>query len=213
MKNFPFDAYDIGVIVEDTTKDATERKYLPDLKNSNLDKLFKISGWRVDGFEITSKVQKYSTNFGFPAESDSKNSYSRIEVKMHMVRDNLIIFVKVVTPVILFLLISLLGVFLPIDQISQRINLCVGALFSSVAYHVNIASGLPPVSYLTFVDKMMMGNYLLIFMNIFFCIAIFMANKNDYPNLERFLAKSIRIILPTIFVVTYAIFIKHFLFP
>ncbi len=198
FRNYPFDRFTLQVFFEDTEIEADQRIFVSDLENSGIDPLFSIVGWRVDRFDIVSNIHHYGTTFGEPNKSRTE-SYSQIRMDFHISRNHVIIFIKMVIPAILFLCIAVLSVLLPIEQISQKVSLCVASLFSSVAYHLSLSQGLPPISYLTFVDKMMLGNYLAIFIILIFTILIFLAKNADRPALQAILSKTSRIVVGVFF--------------
>ena len=207
MKRYPFDRFEIRILAEDTEKNIQTRLFVPDLGNSAIDPSFRIAGWNVAREEIHNVTHTYLTSFGSLTNESGKETYSQLLFQMNIARDNTIIFVKTVSPVILFLLIAILGLFLYVDQISQKISLSVAAMFSSVAYHINVSQGLPPVGYLTFIDKMMICQYAVIFLNLLFCVAIFWANRHERSRLEFFLTWLSRIGIP---LVSFSVF--YFLF-
>lgn len=195
LKNYPFDRFSVTILLEDTEKEDFERTFVPDTAESGIDPFFQIIGWQSEPLRLQSKVHQYDTTFGEPGKK-TKESYSQICVSTDIFRDHRIIFIKMVTPAILFLLISIVGILLPIEQLSQKISLCVAALFSSVAYHLSMAQGLPPISYLTFVDKMMISIYLTIFINMLLTVFIFLAQSRQRVRWERHLSLAARIVLP-----------------
>ncbi len=196
MKKYPFDRFKIRILAEDTEKTIQERVFVPDTGSTGIDASFKILGWNVTDRDIRTTTHAYASTFGVQNTEGGQERYSQIIFEMDISRDHAIIFIKIVSPVLLFLSIAALGLFLNVDQISQKISLSVAALFSSVAYHINVTQGLPPVGYLTFIDRMMLGQYLVIFMNLLFCVGLFWTNKNEHKRLERILLITSRILVP-----------------
>ena len=197
LKNYPFDRFVIRIFLEDTEQEAHERAYVADTVESGFDPMFHIMGWNIQNLSISAKEHRYQTTFGEPNKT-AKETYSQIELTIKIFRNHRIIFLKMVTPAILFLLIGVMGVILPIDQLSQKISLCVASLFSSVAYHLSLSQGLPPISYLTFVDKMMISNYGIIFINLILTIGIYLSGRNEYHRLQYSLTWVSWIALPTL---------------
>ncbi|HEY9071966.1 MAG TPA: hypothetical protein VIV61_17030 [Candidatus Ozemobacteraceae bacterium] len=183
-RNYPFDAFTVRVLLEDVEQEIELREYIPDLRDSALDESFRLVGWDIRSFRIENAVHTYSTSFGL--QSEKRDRYSQIAAEIDVSRLNPIIFAKTVAPAIIFILIATLGSLLPLEQISQKISLAVAALFSSVAYHINLSQGLPPLSYLTFIDRMMIANYSIIFLCLVFSVGMHLANKNGLERIERF---------------------------
>jgi len=202
MRKYPFDQYVMRICLEETEKNVKERIFIPDTAGTNLDERFQIIGWHIDKREIDSEHHKYQTNFGIIGNEE--DTYSRLEFRLHISRDHKIIFIKIVTPIMLFLAIALLGLIFPIEQLNQKISLSVAALFSSVAYHINLSTGLPPVAYLTFIDKMMIAQYGILFVNVLFTVSIFAASRAEWKTCEVRLLHASRILIPFLAVIVFA---------
>ncbi|HNW35720.1 MAG TPA: hypothetical protein PKM25_12355, partial [Candidatus Ozemobacteraceae bacterium] len=202
MKKYPFDHYVIRICLEETEKNVKERIFYPDTAGTNLDERFQIIGWNIDKREIDSEFHRYHTNFGIIGNEE--DTYSRLEFRMHISRNHRIIFIKIVTPILLFLAIALLGLIFPIEQLNQKISLSVAALFSSVAYHINLSTGIPPVGYLTFIDKMMIAQYGILFVNVLFTVSIFAASRAEWKTAETRILRASRILIPLLAVLVYA---------
>lgn len=193
LKNYPFDRVMLRILMEDTEKNSKELVYVPDLVNSGVDPLFNVSGWKVDSWTIKGQQHKYATNFGVPVAFD-REKYSQIDVECKIVRSWWLSFIKVVGPALLFLLIGVTGIFLPRDDIT-KMSLCVASLFSSVAYHLSLFQSLPHINYLTFADKMMFGNYFIIFCNMAFIVMIRSYGKKKTSS-QEVVFKISRVVIP-----------------
>jgi len=192
--NYPFDSFTLKVLLEDVEQEFELREYVADNKDSALDDSFRLVGWDIHGFRIVSGVHTYATSFGL--QSEKRDKYSQIAAEIDVSRLNPIIFAKTVAPAVIFILIAMLGSMLPLEQISQKISLAVAALFSSVAYHINLSQGLPPLSYLTFIDRMMIANYSIIFLCLLFSVGMHLSNKNSYDRIERLFKFASRWVIP-----------------
>ncbi len=197
-RNYPFDSFTLRVLLEDIEQEFELREYIPDEKDSALDPSFHLVGWDIRNFRIVSGLHKYATSFGL--QSEKRDRYSQIAAEIDVSRLNPIIFAKTTAPAIIFLLIASLGSLLPLEQISQKISLAVAALFSSVAYHINLSQGLPPLSYLTFIDRMMIANYTIIFLCLLFSVGTHLANKNAFERIESILTLASRFLIPALVV-------------
>lgn len=195
-RNYPFDSFTLRVLLEDVEQEFELREYIPDEKDSALDPAFHLVGWDIRNFRIVSGMHEYATSFGL--QSEKRDRYSQIAAEIDVSRLNPIIFAKTTAPAIIFLLIASLGSLLPLEQISQKISLAVAALFSSVAYHINLSQGLPPLSYLTFIDRMMIANYTIIFLCLLFSVGTHLANKNELPRIEALLTLASRFLIPVL---------------
>jgi SNF family Na+-dependent transporter len=48
-------------------------------------------------------------------------------------------------------------------DVSERLALTSSTLVGAILYHLTLTAGIPPVGYLTFADKFMVGNYVITF--------------------------------------------------
>ncbi|MEM3424041.1 MAG: hypothetical protein QXE51_05695, partial [Nitrososphaeria archaeon] len=93
-------------------------------------------------------------------------NYSRIIFTISIQREIFPVFMKNFVPITLITLISLLSFAVSIQNYSQRISIGITTLFSAVAYHLATLSTLPPLSYLTLFDRIMLAIYSLFLFNI-----------------------------------------------
>jgi hypothetical protein len=56
-------------------------------------------------------------------------------------------------------IVGLLALVMAADKLVPRLTLTTSAIISSVLFHINMTSSLPPVGYLTFADRFMIINY------------------------------------------------------
>ncbi len=205
LADYPFSDFVIKIVFEDTEYKLDERTYLHNNSKTGFDPAFRITGWDIARFDLTSTVHTYDCNFGSPLLSEKvmKDPYSQVTLSMHITRNKFLIFVKVVLPALLFVLVALLGGPLPSEQISQKISLSVASLFSSVAYHLSLSQTVPPLGYLTFIDKMMLGHYSLTFIHLVLLIIAFLAHKEGNAEREARVRLVHKILVPTLLGLLY----------
>jgi len=155
FKNFPFDTQHLDIMIEDKTRNITELEFIPDAEQSGLDTQAYIVGWQPREFGYQSYVHEY------PGES-----YSRLVFTVLIQREVFPVFMKNFVPITLITLISLLSFAVSIQNYSQRISIGITTLFSAVAYHLATLGSLPPLSYLTLFDRVMLAIYSLFLYNI-----------------------------------------------
>ena len=155
FKNFPFDTQQLNIIIEDKTQDITQLIFVPDTEQSGLDSQAYIVGWQLKEFGYESYAHEY------PGEA-----YSRLVFTISIQREVFPVFMKNFVPITLITLISLLSFAVTIQNYSQRISIGITTLFSAVAYHLATLGSLPPLSYLTLFDRVMLAIYSLFLYNI-----------------------------------------------
>ncbi|MCX8188430.1 MAG: hypothetical protein N3F64_01850 [Nitrososphaeria archaeon] len=155
FKSFPFDVQNLNIIIEDKSLNISKLVFSPDFEQSGLDPQAYVVGWQFKDFTSESIVHEY------PGEN-----YSRIIFTISIQRETFPVFMKNFVPITLITLISLLSFAVSIQNYSQRISIGITTLFSAVAYHLATLSTLPPLSYLTLFDRIMLAIYSLFLFNI-----------------------------------------------
>ncbi|MEM2154867.1 MAG: hypothetical protein QXY76_08155 [Nitrososphaeria archaeon] len=155
FKSFPFDVQNLNIIIEDKSLNMSKLVFSPDYEESGLDAQAYVVGWQFKDFMAESVVHEY------PGEN-----YSRIIFTISIQREIFPVFMKNFVPITLITLISLLSFAVSIQNYSQRISIGITTLFSAVAYHLATLSTLPPLSYLTLFDRIMLAIYSLFLFNI-----------------------------------------------
>ena len=178
---YPFDEHTVEIFIEDTASDATSMVFVPDTKNSNIDKSCNIVNWKIKDFNIREEKYIWETTYADPdiaSSNDSgkesgvsnqgSSSYSRLIISFNLEKTGsiLIRFIKTFAILEIIILISFIALFLPPDNITQRYNLLVGSIFSTIASQYVMGSKLPESSTETFVDFLYNLSYLYIFINI-----------------------------------------------
>ena len=62
-------------------------------------------------------------------------------------------------PAIIMTLCGLMSLVMGADKFNQRLSLSTSSLLGTVIYHLTVTAAIPPVAYLTFADRFMIGNY------------------------------------------------------
>jgi len=143
------------LIIEDKNENITELVFVPDAEESGIDPQTFIVGWQIKDFSYKTDVHEY------PGEN-----FSRLIFTISIQREIFPVFMKNFVPIILITLISLLSFAVTIQNYSQRISIGITTLFSAVAYHLATLGSLPPLSYLTLFDRVMLAIYSLFLYNI-----------------------------------------------
>ncbi len=201
MSRYPFEQHEIKIALEDAEEDLTRRRYLIDGPGITLDPDFQIIGWNIISQQVKVATHSYSSSFGVVGAP--LQEYAQVIASLTISRPHLLMFVKTFVPVLLFVIIAMMGLFFSIDNLNQKVGLAVGALFSSVAYHVNLTRNMPPVGYLTVVDRLLIGQYALLFLTLLSAIFTFIAYKAEYEKTAQWLSLAGRIFLPMATAVLY----------
>ncbi|MEM3616914.1 MAG: hypothetical protein QXJ31_03265 [Candidatus Bathyarchaeia archaeon] len=152
--NYPFETHTLTIELEHKELDVSNLCYIADL-NSTIDEAINVAGWEIGEYNATETEHSYGDE-----------TYSRFIFSVHLKRPMLSSFVKSVLPIIVITTISLLTFFISPQNFGQRIGLGVTTLMSATAFHISLLTGIPPIGYLTFADRMMMSVYTVFLYNL-----------------------------------------------
>jgi len=151
LRRYPFDRHALSLVMEDNVRDATELVYVADIKHSFIDPDLQVAGWQLTpGIAVHVEPHYYEL---------FNQSYSHYVASVEIRRPLLAALVKGLLPAIIMTLCGLMSLLMTPDKFNQRLSLATSSLLGTVIYHLTITSAIPPVAYLTFADRFMIGNY------------------------------------------------------
>jgi hypothetical protein len=154
FRNYPFDKQQVTVEVEGF-ETIDKLVFVPDEQASGFDALINVPGWNLGGSRSDVTVHEYP---------DSK--YSRYVFTFVIERAALSSFLKTIFPVLIITTIAMLAFWMSPTNFAPRIGLAASTLLAAVAAHLNAANQLPPIGYLTLIDKVMIIVYALFLNNL-----------------------------------------------
>jgi len=154
FRNYPFDSHEVTIEIEgfETIDKLT---FVPDTEATGFDSLVNVPGWSLAGSD--SEVIDHSYPDG---------TYARYICTFTIERAALSSFLKTILPVIVITTIAMLAFWMSPTNFAPRIGLAASTLLAAVAAHLTAASQLPPIGYLTLIDKLMIVVYALFLNNL-----------------------------------------------
>jgi hypothetical protein len=154
LRKYPFDSQDLKIIVEDDTRGIDQIRFSADKERTQLARGFRALGWQVSYVEARALSQSYPDRF----EGDDLY-YGRYIFRIGLDRFATSAAFKVFVPAFVIVLISMLGMWVPPNEIDVRSNSGAPMLAGAVLFHYALMQELPATSYLTRADKLMLGVY------------------------------------------------------
>jgi hypothetical protein len=180
LRKYPFDEQDLVIQVEENTEGIDQIQLIPDQEHTHLEAGFEVIGWDVSHLEAVSIVHN------FPDRFDSDDLYyGRYEFHLGIQRYGTSAVFTVFVPAIVIVLISLMGMWIPFENVDVRSNAGAPMLAAAVLFHFALMQALPAVSYLTRADKLMVGVYLSLFLNMLSTWWFFVVNHETIPRVFR----------------------------
>lgn len=160
LRSFPFDRHELQVVVEDKLLPDSSLRYVPDPPRTRLHPDMVLAGWHIDPAQARGAARSVDYQvFG--------QAFSRYTFSVTLERPLLSAFLKGLLPALLIVISGFLAMLMGPDKIAPRLTVTTSALIASLLFHINQTSAIPPVGYMTFADRFMMINYVL----LLFCLA------------------------------------------
>lgn len=174
LRKYPFDAQALTIELEDLRAGVDQLILRPNPDRTSLDEGFIIAGWGVAS--ISAKAYKHM----YPARFDRDDLYvSRYKFELGIDRFATSAAFSVYVPAFIIVLISLMGLWVKFDDLEVRSNAGAPMLAAAVLFHYSLIQALPATGYLTRADKLMLGVYVSLLLNMG-SIFIFLIVKEEH---------------------------------
>jgi len=207
FRDYPFDDMDLVIHMEPFHPNTAEKmEFKINKQYSGIVNVFTAS---VPGWELAEpkfEISEYSYVWG---------NFTRFSATYHVETDFLGPFLKKIFPVIVLILFVFASFTLSARNISDRIAIISAALLAAIMFHATfLLSELPPIGYLTLVDKIMISAYALFLFSLFVVLLhryLYQDGQNTYTIkdaelLDKKMAVIAIAILSTVFVVLYYLY-------
>jgi hypothetical protein len=196
LRKYPFDSQELKIVVEDDARGIDQLEFVVDHERTQLARGFRAVGWQVGFVEARSSSQSYPDRF----ENDDL-FYSRYTFAVGIDRFATSAAFKVFVPAFVIVIISLLGMWVPADEMEVRSNSGAPMLAGAVLFHFALMQELPATSYLTRADKLMLGVYISLALGMISTWFMFLVKEKNVPVVFR----AARIAVPVLSMLTMAI--------
>lgn len=161
LRKYPFDTQALTIEVEDQRAGIDQLIFDPYLERTSLDEGFELPGWSVAA--IGGRVYQHR----YPPRFDRDDLYvSRYKFTLSIDRFVTSAAFSVFVPAYIIVLISLFGLWVPPDELEVRTNAGAPMLAAAVFFHYSLTQALPATGYLTRADKLMLGVYVALLINM-----------------------------------------------
>jgi hypothetical protein len=161
LRDYPFDTQKLDINVEDAVYGVDTLVFTPDPNRTSLDATFRLSGYGV------ASVGGQAFKHQYPSRFDRDDLYvSRYQFTLGLDRFAQSAAFSVYVPAFIIVLISLIGLWVPPGEMEVRSNAGAPMLAAAVLFHYSLIQSLPATGYLTHADKLMLGVYVSLLMNM-----------------------------------------------
>lgn len=190
FSTYPFNKQELTIVIEDTKLPAGTLAYAAEREGSGYDPDVKISGWRIEGWDLGTGVKDYPWG----------ETYSRLTFTIHIGRPTTTTAIKTLLPPIIFCFVSGLSFAFRPDKIANRIGFGTSMLISAVMFHISQTSSLPPMPSLMTIDKIMIATYAFLAASMLVTTIIYIDEEfwkdKDYTKQVNYYGAILAIVLP-----------------
>ena len=193
LRNFPFDEQELEIGIEEDDVGVDQINFVASEEFVNLDADFILPGWEVRYQEVRVLNHYYPDRFEY-----DDLYYPRFIFRLGIRRYGMHALFTVYLPAFVIMLIALSGIWLSNKEIDTRINSSAPMLAAAVFFHYSLTQELPATAYMTRADKIMLGVYIGLLVNMLATWAFFFFDKKHEEliyRLGRYLVPPINILL------------------
>lgn len=172
LRQYPFDTQVLDIALEDQKAGVDQLIFQADPKRTSLDSSFKLSSFSPAAVGAVAYKHKYPSRF------DRDDLYvSRYKFSVSVQRFATSAAFSVYVPALIIVLISLTGMWVPPSELEVRSNAGAPMLAAAVLFHYSLIQELPATAYLTHADKLMLGVYLSLLLNMISTWALLLGDE------------------------------------
>ena len=161
LRKYPYDRQELDILLEDQKAGVDQIIFTADKGRTSLDSSFRLSSFGAAGTGAVTYKHKY------PARFDRDDLYvSRYKFTLAIDRFATSAAFSVFVPAFIIVLISLTGMWVPPEELEVRTSAGAPMLAAAVLFHFSLIQSLPATGYLTHADKLMLGVYLSLLVNM-----------------------------------------------
>mgnify|MGYP000956426676 CR=1 FL=1 len=195
LRKYPFDSQQLQILLEEDSRGIDQIRFVADKERTQLARGFRALGWQVSYLEARSLTQSYPDRF----ENDDLY-YGRYIFTLGIDRYATSAAFKVFVPAFVIVIIALLGMWVPPNEMEVRSNAGAPMLAGAVLFHFALMQELPATSYLTRADKLMMGVYLSLALGMISTWWMFLVKEENMDKVFRIA----RVVVPVLTVLVMA---------
>lgn len=181
LRKYPFDTQYLKVDFEDSVYGVDTVLFEPDQNRTSLDETFHIEGYGI------ASVGAHAYKHLYPPRFDRDDLHvSRYEFVIGVDRFGTSAAFSVFVPAFIIVIISLMGLWCPYDQLEVRSNAGAPMLAAAVLFHYSLIQALPATGYLTRADKLMLGVYVSLLLNMLSTWALIVADEDKQDSTFKF---------------------------
>ena len=154
MRRFPFDKQTLVVRIASMIYGPDQVEFYGEPALTTVYEEAGLPGWNLDALQSNMQIGPVTA---------AVTSHSSLEYKIFVERQSAYYLWRLVFPLLLLMLMAWAVFWLPPEHLGIQISVAIGAIFSLMSFLVSQGQILPPVSYMTIADILIVISILLIF--------------------------------------------------
>lgn len=151
FRKYPFMNHSLLFTLEDKMLTEDKFRFIADQTKLYIDPGLDVPGWNVLGVEAETVIHKY------PLFSEDFHQY---RFKLNMSKSALASIVDDLLPLLLLVLAGFFSLWIAPTRLGEKNFIIMGVLLGTILRHMASKSNLPPLGYLTYLDKFVVINYI-----------------------------------------------------
>ncbi|MBL0198114.1 MAG: hypothetical protein IPQ09_28645 [Myxococcales bacterium] len=189
LRKYPFDSQELTIQIEENSKGIDQLKLVPDEEHTRFAANFEIAGWDLKYLEARSLSRDMPPRF-----DNDDLYYGRYICRIGIARFGTSAIFSVYVPAFVIVIIGLLAMWVTPDEMEVRSNGGAPMLAGAVLFHFSLIQSIPATSYLTRADKLMIGVYVSLLMNMISTWFFFVVDEEHHDKVFRIA----RVVVPTL---------------
>jgi len=154
MRRFPFDKQTLVVRIASMIYGPDQVEFYGEAALTTMYDEASLPGWSLESLQSNMRVGPITA---------ATTSHSSLEYKILVERQSAYYFWRLVFPLLLLMLMAWSVFWIPPEHLGPQISVAIGAIFSLMSFLVSQGRILPPISYMTTADILIVISVLLIF--------------------------------------------------
>lgn len=157
LRDFPFDRHNMHINFGSLTQSADQLVFVPDLEQTFIAQRLNIAGWDVRGISLSAAPVQLQ-------RVDIETSLLTLSLDVHRMPDFYVYRVLLLLGFVVGM--SWVVFWVPPSRFEFQIGIGATSMLTAIAFNLAVSGRLPPVGYLTALDKFVIWAILLVFLTI-----------------------------------------------
>ena len=195
LTDFPFDRQELyfAVVAAEALADAVIVTRRQDIGMADM---LSVSNWQISAGESRS-----SEHYIAPVDS----TLSRLDIVFEIQRLTGFYTWQLLVPLFLVVMMTWAVFWMPLEFVAPRVGLVATSMLTLIAYRFSMASILPPIAYLTRLDKFMVASSVLVFGALAAAVAVTWLEGRGDLRAAMGLNMASRLLAPLLFLVVFVV--------